>query len=472
MTALEFRLKRVEEDGIRLITTAELSVAVDDLVIWPARGHEHASLEIQIDDLLSHLVENWKPLLLRQTYPLTLNPVRPAYLRADAQKRWADLPECQVLEEDELLERFQEVHDLSHSFAGYFDLPRLWFLRSGGQMIIDTDEEMHRVAFLEALQALCAVGDEISELLGSTRDKRWEGLLHAWQRRDEGEGLSLLAWATSLDHDTVERLAADGLLETPRDVTEAANDNDELRIAARMASALPAEQVAAIIRRVRVFPKKEAPELTALSALVRRHLEEAVHCRPFEQGERMATLVRGFLQLSKFEEVPIFDIVRRLGAELNSEDVMPNTLDALAVWGSRHGPAVLLNKLSQRHAGTPDLERSGQVRATLAHELCHLLADSEHALSAVEVLNSRMPVQIEQRARAFAAEFLLPSRVAAELWVEEHTPRNRDGLERVLTRLCRDFTVTRSLAAWKLEHGARLQDVHLAPMLSTIVPQR
>ena len=84
MTKVEFKLSEVEEEGVRLLTTCGLAAYVDEAVVWPTRGSDGTALEIQIDDLLSHLTEYWKPLALRQTYPLTLNPARPSLLRAEA----------------------------------------------------------------------------------------------------------------------------------------------------------------------------------------------------------------------------------------------------------------------------------------------------------------------------------------------------------------------------------------------------
>lgn len=76
---VEFRLVDVKDRR----TTQRLALFVDGAPIWPVRGLD-TSLEIQIDDLLSHLTEFWKPLMQRQTYPLDLNPVRPSTLLAVA----------------------------------------------------------------------------------------------------------------------------------------------------------------------------------------------------------------------------------------------------------------------------------------------------------------------------------------------------------------------------------------------------
>src|ERR1019366_3575730 len=72
-----------------------------------------------------------------------------------------------------------------------------------------------------------------------------------------------------------------------------------------------------------------------------------------------------------------------------------------------------------------EVECSPGARVTLAHELCHLLLDGRHALSAIEVLKARMPAGVEQRAKSFAGEFLLPSHVAAEHWLVADRPQGR-----------------------------------------------
>jgi hypothetical protein len=77
--------------------------------------------------------------------------------------------------------------------------------------------------------------------------------------------------------------------------------------------------------------------------------------------------------------------------------------------------------------------------------------DKEHTLSAVEVLGNRMPLRIEQRARAFAAEFLVPEVEARRIWEAEPLKLDLSGVRRVLRRIRHTFGVTTSLAAWKLE---------------------
>ena len=103
------------------------------------------------------------------------------------------------------------------------------------------------------------------------------------------------------------------------------------------------------------------------------------------------------------------ELLKRLGVPVREIDIQDDLLDALACWGRRHGPVVVLNKAG-RHARV-FLGRN----VTLAHALCHLLIDREGALPLVEVLNGRVPGRVEARARAFAAELLLPRKRAEEM---------------------------------------------------------
>lgn len=455
------------------VTTAGLAVRVGERTIWPIDGADEVILEIQADDLLSYLTEFWKPLILRQTYPVAIQPERPSLLRAEAEKRWGSAPEATIEREDELVTAFEEAHDLSRSFAGMFDLPPLWLVRQGDRMLVETRAGLRNVAFENARAALSAAGDDIARHLEATKDERWSDLVTAWRIRDRGDPAILLAWATSLDRNVAESFAKEGLLAAPENVDEAANDNDELRIAARMASALPQEQIRQIIALVGSFEKCAAEPLHDLGKDVRAYIMKSfADRRPFEQGEADANFVRTRLKLSREEMVDVFGTVEGLGASLQPKSVEPATLFALAVWGPRHGPAVLLNELAMAWPRDIAFRDNWLARVTLAHELCHLLVDQDHTLTAIEVLHSRMPLDIERRAKAFAGEFLLPGMVAADLWEKAKSPRSLLELDKFMGELCRDFGVTKSVAAWKLEHGLHKKDIDLRVLLDAVAPNR
>jgi len=471
MNRLRFRLDPVVERGRKLLTSRKISVYVDDLVVWPVASDETARLEIQIDDVLSHLVEAWQPLMLRQTYPLGLQPERPSGMLSQARERWSDMPQDQADEEIELVEHFQDIHDLSRCFGGYYDLPALWLVRSADQMQIEANDRFVLTSFGQANSALVGLGDEISEILGIDSTDRWGDLIDAWQCRDQGDTIDLLHWSTSLEPDAVRRLTEKHLLNPVSTVHQAANDDDELCVAARMASALPESQIEEILKHLKAIPKTSSEKLdTFASKMIAYFDSELTTKKPYDQGELAASHFRSLWGLDEEQSPDLFMIICELGISTVMTKLEPTTLDALAVWGPKHGPAALVNFGSDHHP-IPSVD-SGQVRVTLAHELCHLLLDSKHSVSAVEVLGGRMPVIAEKRARAFAAELVLPTRLAEKHWLVARRPTDREGLNEIISELCREYSVTKSLASWKLQHAARRNFVNLEGILNSIVPQR
>lgn len=466
--SIEFRIDPSE--GPDRLTTCAFSILIDGEPVWPVLSDAAASLEIQGDDLLSYLTEFWKPLMLRQVYPAPFNPGRPSRLRADAAQRWAENPPETAEREDEAVTAFEEAQDLSRAFGGLFDLPAFWLLRSGDGFLCETQDKMWQLPFDAAASALIGAGDALAERLSAGGDK-WDGLLAAWKARGEADVMSLLAWSTGLDAATSQALVEGGLLEPPATFAEAVNDNDELRIAARLAGALPEDLLTGILTLARSFEWRAADALGHLAQDCQGHIAERFSAHPpYVQGEAAARRARDWLGAGMHEPVDVFALVRKLGAEIRSEAVEPEGFDGLAIWGNRFGPGMFLNLASERVTADSAEALAGDPagRVTAAHELCHLLLDGSHAVSAVDVLMSRMPVSIEQRAKSFAGEFLLPSRTAAQYWEEAGSPRDRNGLRAVLARLENEFGVPRAVASWKLDHGLQFRGVDLSLQLDTL----
>ncbi len=76
-----------------------------------------------------------------------------------------------------------------------------------------------------------------------------------------------------------------------------------------------------------------------------------------------------------------------------------------------------------------------------------------------------MPAGVEQRAKSFAGELLLPTDVAAEFWHRANRPSDRVGLDRIVRDIIGTYGVIRSVEAWKIEHAARRQSVDLGAVL-------
>jgi hypothetical protein len=80
---------------------------------------------------------------------------------------------------------------------------------------------------------------------------------------------------------------------------------------------------------------------------------------------------------------------------------------------------------------------------------------------------------MEQRANAFAAEFLLPATVAATEWRDAGSPLDRGGLSRLLKRLSMRFGVTYIVVSWQIEHGVGQSALgDLSTALNETVPHR
>jgi hypothetical protein len=452
-------------------TTCKLAISVGGEAAWPVLGEKHISLEVQIDDLLGHLTDFWKPLMLRQVYPIDVSPLRPSDLRREAERRWAELRPATVDKEEEAVSAFEEAHDLSRAFAGLYGLPSLWILRLRDEMILETAGALWRLRFHEVRAGLSALGDQICERLVVADSSRWEAAVKAWRQRDEGDQVGLLAWSVGLDRTLARVLIDDGTIEAPHDFNDAAKDDDEVRIAARMAGALPANQIRQIIALARQFQKHDADRLRDFAEACADHIHTRfARAAPFIQGEAAASFMRERLGVPADRAVEIFELLADLGVDVRHAPAEPPTLHGLAIWGERHGPGVFLNRSSSRIGD--DAERSSGGRVTLAHELCHLLLDGRHALSAIEVLKARMPAGVEQRAKSFAGEFLLPSHTAGRLWLDAGRPTNRAGVEAVVIELSKNFGVTRSVAAWKLEHAAVSYDIELGAILDAVAPRR
>jgi hypothetical protein len=266
---LAFEVEWIDSlDGVEVRTLAYFKVAIDGLAVWPIRGEESEDIdgfELYADELLAHLTECWKPLLLRQNYPIPVLPMRPSYLHVAAAERWANRD---ILKQDEeaQLAAFDDVHNLVNAFGGVSGLPALWFLRDRDGMIIDTTDFCARVSFDDAKEALTRIGEAIAARLRETSAEKWSRLLGAWQRRDEGDENLLLALTIGRDTKTAATLVSEKILEAPKSFEDAANDLDELRIAARMAGPLPLGQITTILQKLKECNRGYAPKLKEMSA--------------------------------------------------------------------------------------------------------------------------------------------------------------------------------------------------------------
>jgi hypothetical protein len=463
-------------DGVECKTLAGITLLIDETPAWPVTGEDTDEFEWFADELLSHMAECWKPLVLRQTYPIPVLPERPSYLVAESARRWASMPQGLVEAEQNDVAAFEDVHNLANSFGGISGLLPLWFLRDRDHMIIDTQERLWQVPLDAAIDALTSAGDRIVDRLQTAHGEKWEKLIAAWKQREKGDPTLMLALAIGRDRKTASTLINERLLEAPASLADASNDSDELRIAARMAGPLPLNQITKVIETVRSCHHFTAPKLSSASLAARDFLiSDAIRdVRPHIQGTELAKWFRAYRNISPSRTIDPFSILASLGIDYRVIDFRFSAIYAIAVWGTKHGPAVLLNSDRAKIGNLfTSIWQRGAVRVNAAHELCHLLVDSGHSFSAVDVLGGRMPLRIEQRAKAFAAEFLLPGAEAGAIWHVAGSPVDVDSVRQVVRKLCVKYKVTEAVASWQLEHGVSpYHQETLSQILDQIVPHR
>jgi hypothetical protein len=202
-------------DGVPCTTLASIALLIDGTPIWSVTDGEVSDFEWFADELLAHITECWKPLVLRQTYPIMVQPERPSFLMAELTKRWSELPDAAVESERQEITAFEDVHNLANAFGGVSGLLPLWRLRDQDRMVIDTQETLCEVPIQVAIDAFTAAGNQIAARLSQADKRKWSRLLQAWERRNNGDSALLLALTIGRDKQTAETLIEDKILEPP-----------------------------------------------------------------------------------------------------------------------------------------------------------------------------------------------------------------------------------------------------------------
>jgi Zn-dependent peptidase ImmA (M78 family) len=161
------------------------------------------------------------------------------------------------------------------------------------------------------------------------------------------------------------------------------------------------------------------------------------------EGARLGELARALLEVP---EGPIDDLgglLRRWGVHIAATPWLTTEIDAASIWQEGAAPVILLNQRSPRH------QHPGALRATLAHELCHLLHDAGaqdfNAVSWGSKGFGNHSEQVEVRARAFAPAFLAPP-TQLQLWAKALPgPRAPEALTR---QLAQDWGLSQEAAIW------------------------
>ncbi len=391
-------------------------------------------------DLLEQLADNWQWLLLEQGCPLDLRPLNPRGLRDAAEVRWGSMTYQQVEAEDEVLHRWERRHGL-HRGLGALYVRSLFVLREGLQMVVWSDSELWRAPLIEVVSDLKTIGEAIAARVGESDAPQAKALVERWRQREAIPAAQRIRIEAAVPDVAVAPLlaAVQGqalLQEVP------------VLAAARMTRSHPlTDEERATIRAavLRLVPTPTAKGLIELTADARAWF--AAQCleyeRSYDQGYQFARWLRE--RLGKQGRIDLDGLLCKWGVAVEAGDFYRG-LDAMAVW-TETSAAILLNQrgIHSRYVG-------GR-RATLAHEIAHLLLDRDGALPVAEVLGGAVPEHVEVRARAFAAELLAPQEELV-VWVGKAVP----GDSKLLRRLADRYRASEQLVAWQLINSGALED--------------
>ena len=360
-------------------------------------------------DLLAYLAKNWSYLLYEETYPLDLHPETPLELRQLAEDRWRDasLDEDQIFDEDDEVCAFERRHNISSGLNGVY-FPSVYIVREGKLAWVCVRDDhgsdtilKHRFKFEVIKEELLRIGNQIAYHLANSMHPRSVRALKAWETAMESSSKNLISIRSGLnsaDLKAIEQLAANDA-----DFWELAGaDDSEILAAARLSpGSMGIADRKSILELVKAVPFRSTPALDRLSdeclAAMRPYKGE----RPYLGGYEAAHWLRAKLGIQESESFDPKYWLESWGVSLEYIKTHKD-LEALAFWGHKHGPAILINE-----NGVINSKSSGR-RTTLAHEICHLLLDRKGSLPFADAIGGSTPEWVEKRARAFAAELLLP----------------------------------------------------------------
>jgi Zn-dependent peptidase ImmA (M78 family) len=125
---------------------------------------------------------------------------------------------------------------------------------------------------------------------------------------------------------------------------------------------------------------------------------------PWHQGYRLAERFRRNLSpsLSTDEPLDVVSLLNEYGITRREIELSDSNIRGVAVAGSGFSPGILINT---RYGAN---QYQSGIRFSLVHELCHLVYDRSHGQKLAIASGPWAPIEIEKRANAFAAMFLMP----------------------------------------------------------------
>lgn len=420
-------------------TRGTLVVRLRERTVWGATPDEPRGFSWTWVELVEHLARHWAYVFVEEGNPLGLD-APPEVLRATAEHRWEVVTGEQRAEEEEVLCAYLESHDLARAVQGAYPAP-LWLTREGSELRIACKDAVVRQPLDKARDVFAALGEAIaSRLRALGNEPRALAALASWESREEIAPMRLAEIATGRGRAEVELLARDVRLPWTGLEFDGAFGSDEYLAVARMTTgALPMDALATLFDVMRLQPAVWTGPIDSLADGAAAMLDGLADKQAFEQGHAVARWLREQLGIQDSERAEPAQLCATWKIPVATVSLPSRDVDAVSVWGSRHGPAVIVNR-NGKHG------RMNGLRATLAHEIGHLVMDRRTALPVAEVMGGRVSNRVEMRARAFAASLLMPAHIAGK---EIVGARDVKELDRTLSRLSGWYGASLEIVAWQ-----------------------
>lgn len=427
-------------------TWGRLALAIGGQSIW---GSARGGVEWTWIELLEWLADAWPWLIHEESGPGSLpfawDAARPQLAMSTFERSLEELPSARRGKVHEEVLGFIERHDLARALHGAI-VPSVLVLREGRGIWV-----AGRYLELDAtLDALAGAAEAILARLDGIDDERAAAARQAWAAREQVSTETLILAKTGMTFQELERATAVERRPLLRQECSAPLESEFLA-AARLANtpAIPAKVLDELLELIAGLDKRPTEALDGLSAAATAELSRLpASSTAFEEGHAVAAWLRDRLGIDRESRVEPEVLLRSWDVKVVNVSLSSPEIDAIAVWGPRRGPCILVNDDGAHN------QSAGGRNATLAHEIEHLLLDRHGGLPLAEVVGGHAPVRLEQRARAFAAELLVPRQVAGE-WFADTNRRPHAVLQALVDR----FGASQEVVAWQ----ARNSDVPLAP---------
>ncbi len=319
---------------------------------------------------------------------------------------------------------------------------------------VSTPDAAVLVPFSAVEDALQGFVDAVISRLANV-DERASAVRVAWETRTRTTTGEFVSIATGLERSVVSQLQGD---HNPASFWEFDVDDfavTELMAAARSAAALPTVDTAQMLEAIRSASRQETSELDILSEVALQQIPTGPEWYPYDQGYFVADWLRAQMGAAPQDAVHPEQLLRQWAIQIQNIKLSTNAVDAIASWGPKHGPVVIVNTAGAHSSSSRGL------RATYAHEIAHLLLDRTTALPLAEVMGGRAVGTTEVRARAFAAQLLLPKEEAGRALADTTDPG------RTVRSLQSRYGVSQEIIAWQ----ARNSDIQLSAKVHDVLRQ-